>query len=169
MPMTRTPAVPSASPQAGFTLVEALTAIVILVFGLMAITNLFLVASTSTSVANQGTAATVSASRILDMLKSSGWDGLTTGGDATSTDQSGAVACANALPNSWKCLDDVPGVGTIFTRWEITGGTSPRVRYIRVRSEGTGAMSGARSRAEFTTFRSCTDSTAPVNCPTPAP
>jgi hypothetical protein len=33
-----------------------------------------------------------------------------------------------------------------------------------VRSEGTGALSAARSRAEFTTFRACTN--AEGGCPT---
>jgi hypothetical protein len=31
--------------------------------------------------------------------------------------------------------------------------------FIEVRSEGTGALSRRRSSAEFSTFRSCTDST----------
>ena len=42
--------------EAGFTLVEALVAVVVLVFGLMAVTNLLLVAASSNSVANQSTA-----------------------------------------------------------------------------------------------------------------
>src|SRR5204863_2278147 len=44
---------PSRGSEAGFTLVEALVAIVILVFGLIAVTNLMLVAASSNSVANQ--------------------------------------------------------------------------------------------------------------------
>ena len=53
----------------GFTLVEALIAIVILVFGLMAVTNLFLVAGNSNQVANQSTAAAALAARRLESLK----------------------------------------------------------------------------------------------------
>ena len=40
------------SRESGFTLVETLVAIVVLVFGLMAVTNLMLVAATSNTVAN---------------------------------------------------------------------------------------------------------------------
>ena len=42
--------------EAGFTLIEALVAMVVLTFGLMAVTNLMLVAASSNTVANQGTA-----------------------------------------------------------------------------------------------------------------
>ena len=56
--------------EAGFTLVEALVAVVVLVFGLMAVTNLMLVAASSNSVANQGTAAVNTATRVMDMVKS---------------------------------------------------------------------------------------------------
>ncbi len=56
--------------EAGFTLIEALVAIVVLSFGLIAITNLLVVAASSNTVANQGTAAAAVASRELDRLKS---------------------------------------------------------------------------------------------------
>ena len=55
--------------EAGFTLVEALVAIIVLVFGLMAVTNLMVVAASSNSVANQSTAAVTSATRVLDLIK----------------------------------------------------------------------------------------------------
>jgi hypothetical protein len=54
-------------------------------------------------------------------------------------------------------------VGTIHTHWWVTAAADPRWVAIRVRSEGTGALAGARSRAEFTTFRSCTN--ADIGCP----
>jgi hypothetical protein len=48
----------------------------------------------------------------------------------------------------------------------VTSNADPRLLHIRVRSEGTGALAGARSRAEFTTFRSCTNSDpATGGCP----
>jgi len=154
--------------EAGFTLVEALTAIVVLVFGLMAVTNLMLVAASSNSVANQGTAATTSASRILDMLKATRHSDLALGGDVDAAFSAAVAPCEGALPGDFVCRDDIPGVGRIFTRWAITSvnvwdpdpasGNAKELLYIRVRSEGMGAMAGARSRAEFTTFRSCTDS-----------
>ncbi len=63
----------SRRPQAGFTLVEALIAMVILSFGLIAVTNLMLVASTSNTVANQSTAATSIASQRMEQLKALGF------------------------------------------------------------------------------------------------
>jgi type II secretory pathway pseudopilin PulG len=149
--MERKPTRPS---EDGFTLVEALTAIVVLVFGLMAITNLMLVAASSNAVANQSTAATNSASRVLDMIKSTDYTALSAGGDLDAAVDSSAPTCAAATPNSYRCRDDIPGVGRIITRWVVTGTGS--LRHIRIRSEGTGPLSAGRSRAEFTTFRSCT-------------
>ena len=60
--------------------------------------------------------------------------------------------------------DDFPGVGRIHTRWRIDPfiPADARALFITVRSEGTGALSGARSRAEFTTIRTCTN--AAIGC-----
>lgn len=153
---TRTAPPPAGRPaEAGFTLVEALIAIVILVFGLIGITNLMLVAATSNTSANQGTAAASIASQRLEMLKAVPFTNLTAGGNlASGTD-----------PNFYS-EDELPGVGMIVTRWTVTpiAGNS-QVFYIQVRSEATGAFGAGRSRAEFTTFRSCT-STA-LGCPEP--
>lgn len=141
-----------ASGEAGFTLVEALVAIVILMFGLMAVTNLLLVAASSNTVANQGTAATAIASEQLEILKRAPFDTVTTGGSVTS-DQ-----------NNFKRDDTVAGVGTIHTRWQVVRINS-QAYFITVRSEGLGVLTGARSRAEFTTFRSCTAQA--LGCPAP--
>jgi len=46
----------------------------------------------------------------------------------------------------------------VHAHWYVTATADPRLLHVRVRSEGTGALSGARSRAEFTTFRACTNS-----------
>lgn len=138
--------------EAGFTLVEALTAMVILIFGLMAVTNLFLVAASSNTVANQGTAATTAATQTMEAIKAVPFGILpkVTSGDVDS-DLTGAPA---PLPE-YSRYDSVAGVGQIRTRWMMTAISATTV-FIRVRSEGTGALAGARSRAEFTTFRSCT-------------
>src|SRR5262249_32316389 len=146
-----------------FTLVEALTAIVILAFGLMAVTNLLLVAASSNTVANQSTAATNSASHVMDVIKATPWATLPTGGDITVTTPP-SQDCLTATAANFACQQVIPGVGQIFTRWSITNipGTG-RLRFIQVRSEGTGALVGARSRAEFTSFRSCT--TTAAGCP----
>jgi type II secretory pathway pseudopilin PulG len=150
--------------EAGFTLVEAMCAIVILAFGLIAIANLMVVAASSNTVANQSTAATTMASQRLEILKSIPFTdppgsqifnpALAPGGDLDGDDAT--------LP-AFTALTDVPGVGQIRVQWRITGVPDPldavvRTLFIEVRAEGTGALTGARSRAEFTTFRSCTDS-----------
>lgn len=147
--------------EAGFTLVEALVAIVVLVFGLMAVTNLMLVAASSNSVANQSTAAVASATRVMDMLKAVTYDTLDDAPGGTTFDPNdGGKDCADAtlVPTDWHCTDSVPGVGVVHTHWWITTTADLRLLHIRVRAEGTGALSGARSRAEFTTFRACTNS-----------
>ena len=114
--------------QAGFTLIEALAAMVILTFGLMAVTNLMLIAGTSNTVANRSSAATMAASRQLEILKSLTWAGAAptglnipgvgvTQGDVE-TDQPGFWADVRVAP---------PGVGApvpdtpVRVRWEVTG------------------------------------------------
>jgi type II secretory pathway pseudopilin PulG len=155
--------------EAGFTLVEALVAIVVLVFGLLAVTNLMVVAASSNSVANQGTAAVASATHAMDLLKSTSFTSLVPGpGVAWETWPGGGKSCSDPTldPNDGHCDDDIPGVGRIHTHWWITATPDPRLLYIRVRSEGTGVLAGARSRAEFTTFRACTNSDpATGGCP----
>jgi Tfp pilus assembly protein PilV len=142
------------SSEAGFTLVEALVAIVILVFGLIAVTNLMLVAASSNSVANQATGAATIAALRLEQLKAQPFDSLAVGGDV-------ATDVLNFNQD-----DDVPGVGRIHTRWMVVAiAGDNQVYFVRVRSEGTGALSVARSRAEFTTFRSCTN--VALGCPNP--
>lgn len=158
--------------ESGFTLVEALVAIVVLVFGLMAVTNLMLVAASSNSVANQGTAAVASSTRIVELMKATSFASLSpppgTGGTVVFEDPlTSGPPCATAVVSDYHCTDDIPGVGSIHTHWQITPTTDPRLVHIQVRSEGTGTLSAARSRAEFTTFRACTNSAPPPagSCP----
>jgi prepilin-type N-terminal cleavage/methylation domain-containing protein len=145
----------AASSEAGFTLIEALCAIVILAFGLMAITNLMLVAASSNTVGNQATAATAEAAQQMEILKATPFTSLVAGGSVT--------AC-NAP--SWCTTATLRGVGAIETRWQVTA-IDPQSYFIRVRSEGRGALTGARSRAEFTAIRACTDTA--INCPVAGP
>ena len=153
--------------EAGFTLVETLVAVVILVFGLMAVTNLLLVAASSNSVANQGTAAVTSASQAMETLKITSFGALPIGGTAFTAGDGGKACDDPTLAvGEWHCTDALPGVGTIHTHWWVTATPDLRLYHIRVRSEGTGALSGARSRAEFTSFRACTNSDpATGGCP----
>lgn len=153
--------------QAGFTLVEALVAVVVLIFGLMAVTNLLLVAASSNTVANQGSAATASASQVMDVLRSTPWNELAPGGDLDNDATSPSPDCrALSIPitNIYNCDDAIQGVGVIKTRWLVTAGVGTvRLVQITVRSEGTGALAAGRSRALFTTYRACTQS-APSSC-----
>jgi prepilin-type N-terminal cleavage/methylation domain-containing protein len=138
---------------AGFTLVEVLIAIVVLVFGLIAVTNLFLVAGSSNQVANQTTASTDVAAGILEGFKNQSWNTLT--------------AVPMSAVGSPQRTDVISGVGPIYSYWSITDVTdvssSVRTKFIRVRSEGAGRLSRGRSRAELTTYRTCT--TPLLGCP----
>jgi hypothetical protein len=169
-----TPREAARSAEEGFTLVEALVAIIVLVFGLMAVTNLMLVAASSNSVANQGTAAVTSATRVMDLIKttsmaSAGSITLPIGGTAFDVaDAGGATECGDPSLSlkEWHCNDSIPGVGVIHTHWWISATNDPRLLHVRVQSEGTGALSAARSRANFTTLRACTNA-AGGQCPDP--
>ena len=151
---------PPNSDESGFTLAESLVAILILVVGLMAVTNLLVVGMASNVAANQGTAAATAASEALEALKAQPFTSaaMVPGGDAESD-----IAGYNQTVN-------LPGVGSIHTRWEIVD-VDARLRFIRVRAQALGRsavtpdsnLGGASSRSEFTTFRSCTQSTA--GCP----
>jgi len=166
------PARRAESGEAGFTLVEALVAIVVLVFGLMAVTNLMVVAASSNTVANQGTAAVTSATRVMDMIKATTFTNLTSGGSLMDTTDTGAAPDCNVADlafDDWHCNEAIQGVGTIHTHWTIAATADPRLLHVRVQSEGLGALAGARSRSDFTSFRACTNAD-PVTggCP-PAP
>jgi type II secretory pathway pseudopilin PulG len=167
--MMKTNATTERDLESGFTLVETLVATLVLVFGLMAVTNLLLVAASSNSTANQSSAATTSATQIMDLLKTTDWNSLVAGGDVEAdVPTTPPVLCktlTTPLPlGVYTCDDEIPGVGRIHTRWSITATSDARNLVIRVRSQGTGALAGARSRAEFTTFRACTAG-APPMCP----
>jgi Tfp pilus assembly protein PilV len=140
--------------EAGFTLMEALIAMMILTFGLIAVANLMIVAASSNTVANQATAAATVAAQRLELLKAQPFTSLAVGGDLDSD------------VTNFNQDDDLPGVGRIHTRWQVASiAGDAQVYFIRVRSEGTGALSVRRSRAEYTTFRSCTN--IALGCPTP--
>jgi prepilin-type N-terminal cleavage/methylation domain-containing protein len=145
-----------ASHEAGFTLVESLVAIVIMCFGLIAVTNLMIVAASSNTVANQATAAATIASQRLEILKQTPF--------GTAPFDAGTVGSVTSDSAGFNSDDAISGVGTIHTRWLVTRINS-QAYFITVRSEGRGALTGARSRAEFTTFRSCT--AVGLGCPPP--
>lgn len=152
--MNQTPRTRRHSSESGFTLVEALVAMLVLSVGITAVANLMIVGASSNAVGNASTASAALASREMERLKAVEYNTLALGGDLEA-DQAG-----------FSRLDAVPGVGHVNTRWLVqpVAGDN-QVRFITVRSEGTGAMTRARSRAQFTVFRSCTSTT--IGCPAP--
>lgn len=157
------------SRESGFTLVEVLTAIVILVFGLIAVTNLLLVAGNSSLVANAGTAAAAIASEQMETLKATSFFALAPGGDLNA-DQAGFFRSPANDPRL-----QIPGAASVNVRWTVTQVPGQaQLMYIVVRAEAQGLMLGQRTRAQYTTLRACTDPIpnagvcqAPPCCPTP--
>jgi type II secretory pathway pseudopilin PulG len=162
-------AAPRNSSESGFTLVEALIAIVVLVVGIVAIVNLFVVASTSNAVGNHSTAATGQATETLERLKAIPFLDITAamGGSTEGDLDADAGSIANCVETTtstcvvagnYNLARDVPGVGRIKTRWQIVrpGAGGPDTLFIVVRSQSTATLAGIRSRSEFTTFRTCT-------------
>ncbi len=132
--------------EAGFTLVEALIAVVILIVGLVAVTNLLLVAGTSNATANNLTSSVAQATRALEDLKQVPFQNLVAQGSLTAS--TGCCERFSALP----------GVGRVRTRWLVTP-IGVNAFHIAVESESAGVMTGGiRSRASFTTLRTCTGS-----------
>ena len=143
--------------ESGFTLVEALIAIVVLMFGLVAIAQLFVVASQSNVTARRATAAANASSQVMDMLMAAPFDALATGGGVTDADMKSTGAPESFAVTNYKLRQNVPGVGEVLTCWHIglVSGNTELVA-IQVRSEAVGLMS-ALSRAEFTTLRAKVD------------
>jgi len=148
-----------ASPEAGFTLIEALIAVLILVFGLMGVANLFVVATTSNSVANHGTGCVAEATETMERLKAIPYLQLMLAeGGSLDADLPAENMDDDVTTATFNRVRDVEGVSRLRTRWTITrpraGGLD--TLFITVRCESESPMAGFRSRAEFTTFRSCT-------------
>lgn len=153
--------------EAGFSLIEALSAVLILSFGLMAITNLFLVAGTSNQVANQSTGATTQAAEVMERLMLIPFDQLTPGGSLER--DLGSISTCNedsndcVIAGNWNARRTVFGVGMIRTRWVVQdlGAGGATTYFIKIRSEAIGTLSPQRTRQELTMFRSCTSSGCP--------
>jgi len=141
--------------QAGFTLVEALIAIVVLAFGLIAVSNLLVVATGSNGIANNATTSTALAMERLEQLKAVPFIQLAQGGSLTAdvTDASGQPAWRN---------DTIAGVGTFHTRWQIKA-LDVDTYAITVQSEGQMPLARSIARSQFTTVRSCSSSA--MGCP----
>ena len=162
-----------AAGERGFTLIEALIAIVVLVFGLMAVTNLLLVGATSNTIGNHTTNTTAIATETLERIRDLPFAVgsppvpqliVSPAGsiDVQPTCNDNVVANACVRPGNFQAFKDVPGVGRVNTTWEIVR-LDGQTYFIRVRSESTAALARARARAEFTTIRSCTSES--LGCP----
>jgi len=161
------------SSEAGFTLVEALTAIVILVFGLIAVTNLLIVAGNSSQVANAGTAAAALAVEQMELLKALPFVETPVGSGRPFLQPGGSVPPAAPVAGFFKDSTTdprmkVPGVGAMNVRWRIDA-IDPRTYYITVWAESEGALLRTRTTATFTSFRACTDPMANAGVCTNAP
>ena len=75
--------VPERRGEQGFTLIEALIAMVILIVGIAAISNLMVVAGSSNAVANHTTAASAIAAQQMELLKSQTFGNLMQGGTSS--------------------------------------------------------------------------------------
>jgi len=138
--------------EAGFTLIEALVAILVLVFGLMGIANLYLIASSSNQASSQGTAAANLAAARMETFKGADFADISVGNGLNATGPCGGTAFCQE--------DDVQGVGHFITRWRVEQ-VDNLTFYMRVRSEATGLLN-QRTRSELTSFRVCSGS---PSCP----
>jgi type II secretory pathway pseudopilin PulG len=160
---------------AGFTLVETLTAMVILTFGLISISNLFLAATQTNMVANTQTAATSIAAQQLELLKEMPFTTLAAAGTVGSL-TADAAGCPNFPDgsNAGNCFMDtlVPGLGQIHSRWTIAPTPTATGGDVIVLSIAAAPLSGyygafstmqGRSVAQFTTMRACVNTS--YGCP----
>lgn len=129
---------------AGFTLVEAMFAIVILMVGLMAVTNLFIVAGNSTSVGRDTTAAAAVASQVMEELKATPFA---------------------AVPATGTTTRQVPGLPPIAVSWTAPNMGAANVKFITVTASATGVLGAGRTTSTFTSVRACTT----CGCPTMPP
>jgi type II secretory pathway pseudopilin PulG len=144
----RTAITQAASPSrkdAGFTLAEALIATLVLTFGLASIFNLMIVATSSNSVANRSSGATMLASEQLEALRSQAF------GSAALAPSPVGVNTLDIQTPGFFAMTTVEGVGDFETRWLIQN-LNPTSLFISVRTEPRG-FRGRWARAEFTTIR----------------
>jgi type IV pilus assembly protein PilV len=169
-----------ANGQAGFSLVEALIAVLVFIIGIAAVSNLFLVAITANSAANHQAATTAIAAEVLDRLRAEPFANLTPGypvgsgsGVFTTTASSGTYLSARrtallpdvandtcvepaancVTPGNYRMRRVVPGVADVHVNWMIVD-TGNGLLFITVRAQDLAAVVGERSYAEVTTFRS---------------
>jgi prepilin-type N-terminal cleavage/methylation domain-containing protein len=162
--------------ESGFTLIEALIAIVVLAVGLIAVTNLLVVGAASNTIGNHSTNTTTIATETMERLRNIPF--AVSASPAPPVPQLipspvGAIdvepTCDDNLPanncvrpGNFGAFKDVRGVGRVNTTWEVVP-VDGQTMFLRVRSESVSALARRRSRSEFTTIRSCTAIT--LGCP----
>lgn len=159
MHSTPTPRSRNQSVSRGFTLIEALVAIIVLSFGLISIANLNIVATTSNVAANRSSGATMLASQQMEALRSLSFTNLLAGATAQMGVDTLTIQTAN-FSNLGVALE---GVGVFDTTWRIQPGVNANVLLIQVRTEPRG-FRGRIARAEFMTLRTCAGGTT-QGCP----
>ncbi len=162
---------------AGFTLVEVLVAIVILIFGLIAITNLFVIAGSSNVVARSMSASAAQAAEVMELLKGAPFADLAVGGGLNVDNAATGKTWRETEPillhtsggaattvDNYEADRLVSGVGVIRIRWQIVL-VDANTRFIRVVAAPASPLVRARGRVELAVFRTCTSG---VNggCPT---
>jgi hypothetical protein len=153
----------------GFTLIEALIAVVVLVFGLIAVAQLMAVAAGSNAIANRTTVASAVASEELERLMTVPYGSLGTnpGGDLNLEDTAPGVP-PPCISSDFGSIRDVSGMAQIRTCWRIeSAGGAGNLLAIRVRSQAVGPFSHL-TQAEFTSFRA-TNGVAPTPTSAPTP
>jgi Tfp pilus assembly protein PilV len=131
------------SSEAGFTLVEAIVAILVLIVGLAAVSNLLIVAATNNTTANKATGTAVAAAEWMEELKRRPYPPAVGG---------------NLTANTPGFFTNPPrlsqGLGVINTRWTVAPTLDPAVFLITVQSQDQSPVTGfVRSQSVFTTLR----------------
>lgn len=143
--------------EAGFSLIEVMIAIVVLVFGIVAVANLMVVAAASNATANHSTAAAAVAAEEMEIQKALRLDLVPV------NEPAGAGRCDPGGPT----LTLPPITGPTRPVFSVTrcvaaaGGPGtnglPVSRFIRVSAVVSSSMFVPRTRAEYTTFRTTND------------
>lgn len=139
--------------QAGFTLLEAVMATGLLITGLAAVSNLMFVSIGSNTLGNRISTSAFVAAQKMEELHRVSFDTLVDSNTGSlDTDQAG-----------YNDTVLVENVGNFHTRWRIASITAygQSLKYIAVQTQmskpdGTDTTLSRQSRAEFTSYRTCT-------------
>jgi hypothetical protein len=153
----------SGNNEAGFSLVEAIIAVLVFIIGIAAVSNLFISSITANSTANVSAATAAVASEVMDRLRALPANTLTVGapaggvltpvaGDTSVCQEPAASNCVRA--GNFVMTKIVPGVGVVHAKWSIAQGSAGTgLLFITVRAQTRATIVGERGHAEFTTFR----------------